>query len=176
DRPSASASYTAPSQLASGASNPSIQMSDFGKAYLAFTAGGNVRAAHYYAGRWALESAALNAIPGDGAGSGTGAPSVATAGDGIGTIAWGEGGHIYSRRVWGTSPSIVFERADVDSLSGWSELSVDQPQAAVGGNSSYVDVAFDEVFTNGSQQQSRVLVRRLQGCQYIDPNGADGLS
>ena len=44
---------------------------------------------------------------------GSGAPQVATAGDGVGIVAWGEGGHVYSRRVWGTAPSVVDEQADI---------------------------------------------------------------
>jgi hypothetical protein len=180
DRPGSAGPYRAPMLIASGASNPSMQASDFGKAYLAFAAAGHggsdVRAAYYHNGGWALESAPLNATPGDDAGAGGGHPAVATAGDGIGTVVWGEGGHIYSRRVWGTSPSIVFERADVSSLSGWSELSVAQPQAGSGGNSSYVNVAFNEVLTDGAARQSRVLVNRLQGSQYNGVKAADGIS
>ncbi len=51
DRPSATAGFGAPQPLASGASNPSIQMSNLAKAYIAFTvadgAGHDVRAAYY---------------------------------------------------------------------------------------------------------------------------------
>ena len=180
DRPSGDSAYAAPVRLASGASNPSIQMSAFGKAYLAFAVGGHggsdVRAAYYYAGKWKLESASLNTSPGDDAGTGSGRPSVATAGDGIATVAWGENGHIYTRRVWGTSPSIAFEQADVSNLGGSSEQSASQPQAGVGGNSSYVDVAFDETFTNGSSRQTRVLLNRLQGSSYEGVTQPDGLS
>ena len=53
-------------------------------------------------------------------------------------MAWGERGHIYTRRVWGTSPSIVFQQADVGTVGGWTEVSADQPDIAVGGNSSWV--------------------------------------
>ena len=105
---------SAPQPLAGGASNPAISISNFGKAYLAFAvagSGGNdVRAAYYYAGRWALESSPLDAAPADDAGSGSGRPAVTSSGDGVGIIAWGEAGHIYTRRVWGTSPSTVYEQ------------------------------------------------------------------
>lgn len=176
-RTSSSTPFSQPRLLATGASNPSIQANQFGKAYLAFTAGGgDVRCAYYESGRWSLESAPLDAIPTDAAGAGQGRPRVATAGDGIATVAWGERGHIYTRRVWGTSPSIVFQQADVGSIGGWGEVSADQPDVAVGGNSSWVGVVFEETIASGSQQQSRVIYNRLQGGAYNGAIGVDGLA
>ena len=63
---SAPVPLSAPAALFAGAANPSISVSNFGKAYLAFTAtagagGGDVRAAYYYQGQWALEAAPLDA-------------------------------------------------------------------------------------------------------------------
>jgi len=174
--------FAAPLYLAGGASNPAISMTNFGKAYLAFTVadggGHDVRAAYYYAGSWALEGAPLNASPADDAGTGGGRPAVAAAGDGIAIVAWGEQGHIYSRRVWGTSPSVVEEQADAP-LSGCSETSVDDPVIGAGGDSSYAAVAFHAQLICNGQQQSRVLLNRLQGSVYdgvaaADPGAADG--
>lgn len=180
DRLSATSNYHAPQLISGGASNPSIQMSNLGKAYLAFAAasggGSNIRVAYYYNGQWQVVAAPLNAAPGDDAGTGAGRPVVATAGDGIATVAWGEEGHIFSRRVWYTSPSIVFEQADVPYYFGWTELSSSQPYAAVGGNSSYVDVVFVETLGAGSSQQSRVLFNQLRGSQYQGVIGNDGLT
>src|SRR5205807_3468852 len=106
--------YSGPQALAAGASNPAVGISIHGKGYLAFTASGagghDVRAAYYNAGQWALESAPLDAAPGDDAGTGAGRPRVTAAGDGVGIAVWGEAGHVYSRRVWATSPSVVFEQ------------------------------------------------------------------
>jgi hypothetical protein len=126
-------------------------MSNFGKAYLAFTAtdgagGGDVRCAFYYQGQWALESAPLDNRPADPAGLGDGRPQVATAGDGTAIVVWGEDGHIYSRRVVGTSPSVVDEQADPPSAYGWAETGAGatDPAVAVGGDDSYATVAFEE--------------------------------
>ena len=59
-RTSQGTAISAPSPLAGGALNPAISITDFGKAYLAFTvaagSGYDVRTAYYYDGRWALES------------------------------------------------------------------------------------------------------------------------
>jgi PKD domain len=171
---------SAPVALFDGASNPAISISDFGKAYLAFTAvgdgGHDVRCAYYDNGQWAVESAPLDAVPADDAGTGTGRPAVAAAGDGVGIVAWGEAGHIYTRRVWATAPSVVFEQADVPSLSGWTEVSADEPAIAADGDSSYAAVVFHEVLTNGSSAQSRVLMNRLRGSQYDGVTQPDGLA
>jgi hypothetical protein len=176
---SASQGFSAPDGVIGGASNPSLQLSNLGKAYLAFTvadgAGSDVRAAFWARGSWALESSPLNAIPADDAGTGSGRPQVATAGDGVGTVVWGEGGHIYSRRVWGVGPSVVIEQAD-GPLPGCSEVSADDPQAGVGGDSSYVGVAFQEVVSCGGQRQQRVLFNRLHGSAYDGLTPVDGLS
>ncbi|MBV8982584.1 MAG: hypothetical protein JO086_16925 [Acidimicrobiia bacterium] len=178
-RASSSSAFGAPQALAAGASNPAIAVSIHDKGYLAFTADGagghDVRAAYYYAGQWAVESAPLDASPSDDAGTGTGRPRVAAAGDGIAIVVWGESGHVYSRRVWGTSPSIVFEQADPPSFAGVSESSADLPAVAAGDDSSYGYVAFHEVLSGGGAQQSRVLLDRLRGSRYEGAYGVDGL-
>jgi hypothetical protein len=180
ERTNALSPWQAPAQLFSGAANPSLSMSAFGKAYLAFTAAGagghDVRAAYFYLGHWALEPTPLDANPADDAGTGGGRPAVATAGDGVGIVAWGENGHIYTRRVWATAPSTVYEQADPPAYSGWSEVSADAPQIGSGGDSSYAEVAFHEVLSNGVSQQSRVLINRLRASRYDGVSGGDGLS
>ncbi len=176
----AASAQAGPSPLAGGAANPAISMSSLGKAYLAFTqdgAGGHdVRCAYYVNGAWALAGGALDASVSDDAGSGSGRPAVTAAGDGVGIVAWGEAGHIYTRRVWQTAPSTVFEQADVPSLPGWTETAADEPAISAGGDSSYAAVAFHEVLSQGSSTQSRVLMRRLVASQYDPVSNADGLT
>jgi hypothetical protein len=178
----------APGALAAGARNPALSMATSGKAYLAFTeagsGGGDVRTAYYNQGLWALEPSPLDANPSADAGTGKGRPAVATSGDGVAIVAWGEGGHIYTRRVWGVSPSVVFQQADPASLGGISEVSASRPAIGTGGDSSYAAVVFQETFTNGSTTQSRVLMNRLHAGSYdgiapvdggsvLGPEGAD---
>ncbi len=178
-RPSAATPLSAPRLLAGAASNPSLQMTIFNKAYLAFTAadgaGSDVRAAYYDQGAWALEGSPLNVTPADDAGTGTGRPAVAAANDGVGIVAWGENGHVLTRRVWGTSPSVVFEQADA-GFGGCSEASADEPAIGSGGDSSYAAVAFHETVSCGGQTQSRVLMNRLRGSLYMGEVTADGVT
>jgi hypothetical protein len=180
ESPGSASGFAAPAPMIGGAGDPAISISNAGKAYLAFNvlgAGGHdVRAAYFVGGRWALESAPLDADPADDAGSGTGRPSVTAAGDGVGIVAWGEAGHVYSRRVRGTAPSLVFEQADVPSLGNWGEVSADQPSIGAGGDSSYATVAFHETFSSAAAMQSRVLSRRLHGSQFDGLDQPDGLT
>ena len=180
DKASTTAQFGSPQALAAGASNPSLEMTNFGKGYLAFTvadgAGHDVRAAYYDSGAWSLEAAPLNDTPADDAGTGSGAPQVAAAGDGVAIVVWGEGGHVFSRRVWGTAPSVVDEQADIPSVSGCGEVSAGNPAVSAGGDSSYADVAFQETVSCGGVDQSRVLVNRLRASQYDGATSADGLS
>lgn len=180
DRLGAALPYQPAVDLANGASNPAISITSFGKAYLAFATaapgGSDVRAAYYYQGQWALEPTALNAVAGDDAGTGSGRPAVAAAGDGVAIVVWGEDGHVFSRRVWATAASVIDEQADPTSLAGWREVSTDQPSVGAGGDSSYANVVFREQLTNGSQTQQRVLMNRLQGSAYDGATQPDGLT
>src|ERR1700761_3790383 len=172
--------FQPPAPVYPAAAKPSISMSNFGKAYLAFTAtdgsgGDDVRASYYYAGAWQLDAAPLDNNPADAAGTGSGPPQVATAGDGDGIVVWGEGGHIFTRRVVKTAVSVVDEQADVPSLNGWQEVSAASPVIATGGDSTYASVAFQETLVNGGAQQSRVLFNRLHGSRYDGIQAADGV-
>ena len=178
-RTGAAAPWSEATKLADGAGNPSLAVSIHGKGYLAFTAAGagghDVRAAYYHGGHWALAPTALDAVPGEDAGAGLGRPRVAACGDGVGIVVWGEAGHIYSRRVWASAPSVVYEQADVPTVSGWRELSADQPEIASGDDSSYANIVWHEVIGNGVFAQSRVLMRRLRGSRYESLATPDGL-
>ena len=179
-RATSSAALSAPQDLYNGGMNPSIELSIHSEGYLAFTAddgaGYDVRDFYYDNGAWQLEAGALNVTPADNAGTGAGAPKVAAAGDGEAIVAWGENGHIYARRVWYAMTSYEVEQADVQSADGFSEEVADSPEIAVGDNSSYADVSFHEVFTNGSQTISRVLVNKLVGSTFQGATEADGQS
>jgi hypothetical protein len=179
-RTSAQSPSTGPTPFAAAASNPSIALSSYGKGYLAFTAPGSgghdVRVAYYDNGTWTVVPTALDADPQGDAGTGGGRPQVAVASDGVAIVAWGEQGHLYTRRVWAASPSAVYEQADVSSYAGWSEVSADQPQIATGGDSSYADVVFHEVLAKGLAQQSRVLVGHLRGSQFDSVAASDGVT
>ena len=169
----------APALLFAGAINPSLSLSPSGKAYLAFAAVGaandQVRTAFYSQGQWSLASGPLNADPSANGGRGGGRPAVVCAGDGVGIVAWGEGGHIYTRRVVGTSPSVAILQADPVAVDGWQEVSTSDPAISSGGDSSYASVTFQAELANGTARQSRVLMNHLHAGQYDGIFQADGV-
>ena len=168
------------SVLYAGAANPSLAISPLGQAYLAFTALGpsqdDVRTAFWQSGQWSLGTAPLDANPADDAGDGAGRPRVAACGDGIGIVTWGEGGHVFARRVIGTTPSTVVDQADPPSLDGWGEVSASDPVIASVGYSTYAAVGFTEQITNGVRTQSRVVYNRLRGATFDGAQEDDGTS
>jgi hypothetical protein len=178
--PGASQPWSAPQALYANASHPSLSMSTFGKAYVAFTAaedgGDDVRTAYYYQGEWALGSGPLNASPGDDAGTGTGRPQIVTSGDGTAIATWGEGGHIYVRRVLGTSPSVSLQQADPSSFGGLPEISATDPVISSGGDSSYAAVVFSETLSSGGGTQTRVLMNHLQAGLFDGTVATDGIT
>jgi hypothetical protein len=181
DRASTTVPFGSPGGLVAGGGSPAISITNLGKAYLAFVAaaggGSTIGVAYYNQGAWTLATTPLSVSSTDGAGTGSGRPAVAAAGDGVGVVAWGEGGHVFSRRVWGTAVSVATEQADA-ALPGCSEVSADEPVLGTEGNSSYADVAFHEVLScgPGAAQQSRVLMNRLVGSRYLGLAQPDGLA
>jgi hypothetical protein len=154
---------------------PSLAISPLGKAYLAYTASGHVQ--------WAYWSAATGWAPGAGpvdatgaaAGAGSDAPQVASCGDGIGIVTWGEGGHVYARRLIGTTPSVQTLQADPATLGALTESSATGPVVACVGLSNFAPVVFTETFTTAGQTETRVVDNRLHGEQFDGAQLADGL-
>ncbi len=175
--------FTAPVAIAGGASDPSLSLSTYGKGYLAFTAadpahprGHDVRYAALISGQWVLSGSPLDQNPADDAGAGTARPRVVCAGDGTGIATWGESGHIFTRRILGTTPSTTVLQADPSSFAGAPEVSADLPVVGAGGDSSYATIAFHETLANGAAPQSRVLVNRLHASRFDGVSGADNLT
>jgi hypothetical protein len=189
DTSGSTSNWQKPLYLHGNAQSPAISMSDAGKAYLAFTAsagsGTDVDAEYFYDGSWQAATAPFNVTPGDDAGTGPGRPAVVCAGDGVGIVTWGEGGHVYARRVWYTSTSTEAPlRLDPQTFDGANEVPPDTsagspagfPAVSAGGNSSYPDIAYDETLTSGSGTWHRVLVTRLIAEDLGPTAAADDLS
>ena len=176
-----SSQLSAPQQLATAAANPSISMNLYGVGYLAYAAsdgsGEDVDVQYWDGSSWAPASPlAMNDTPGDTAGAGTDAPSITAASDGVGIVAWGEGGHVFSRRVSATTTSTEIEQDDVASYAGLTETSATDPEIASGGDSTYPDIVFTENFQNGSGTESRAMLTRLVAETTKPAVAIDGLS
>ena len=152
-RPAGAPGFAALQPIAAAGSDPAVEMSINGVAYLAYSAAGDLQAA-----RLERNATSFNGLPGPldinpaaAAGTGTGRPKVAVAADGVATVVWGESGSVYARRLFelrpSTSPQDVGDNADAPDISSEDD-------------SSYAWVVF---------RQGGAVARRLVGSQFDPP-------
>jgi hypothetical protein len=164
-----------------GASDPAVDLSVNGKSYATFTAPGagghDVRGAYARdGGPWAVIGAPLDANAGNDAGAGSARARVAASADGIGVVVWGEGGHVFARRLQGVRPSVVA----VDALAGLvlegvQAAAADLPAVATQDDDSFTGVALRATFDlGGGTIRTRAVFRRLRGSRFETPSAVDG--
>jgi hypothetical protein len=169
--------WGAPQLLASGASAPSVDMSFNGAAYATYTVGGDVigarmdRTGTTFAGL----SAPLDANPAEVAGDGSNRSRVAISADGTGVAVWGEAGHVYARRMFGTNPSSVVQDLTLPDLEGRPAAGADAPAVDIEDDSSFAWVTFREQFVDGGVAKPRAIGVRLRGSRADPPVAFDGL-
>jgi hypothetical protein len=158
------------------AQSPSVDLSINGAGYVAWAGGGDVRAARLdrTATGFTALAAPLDIDPAATAGDGADRPRVGVAADGVALVAWGEGGHLFARRLFELRPSAAPQRLDVDAFAGLPGGPVAGFDLDVEDDSSFAWVAFRQAVGAGS----RVLARRLRGSLFDDPVdvGADPAS
>ncbi|MCW2952721.1 MAG: hypothetical protein JWQ48_1891 [Conexibacter sp.] len=180
-RPGAAAGYSALQTIwgGGGASDPSLDLSVNRKGYLVFTAPGagghDVRVAFSKDGApWQLIAAPLDHDANADAGSGSNRPRVGTSADGTAVVAWGEAGHVYTRRVQGLRPSVLSTDANAGLvIEGVQAASVDQPEVGVQDDDSFTGIAMRAQFAVGGVLRSRVVYRRLRGSRFEQPVNVD---
>jgi hypothetical protein len=160
-RPAGAPGYAALQQIAPAGSDPDVEMSINGVAYLAWTSGGDVQAARLERNATTFNGlpGPLDINPGATAGTGTGRPKVAVAADGVATVVWGESGNVYARRLFELRPSAAPQ--------GVAE-NADEPDISSEDDSSFAWVVF---------RQGGAVARRLVGSQFDPPvtiEGAEG--
>ncbi|MEA2288597.1 MAG: hypothetical protein QOD55_594 [Solirubrobacteraceae bacterium] len=176
-RPDATKPFTAPQLVATGASDPSVDLSVNDVAYVSFTrpgGGGNdVLAVRKDRGSVSFVGVdgALDIDPARDAGSGTGRSRVAVAADGVALVVWGEAGRVYARRVFGARLSAAPQDATADVLGGFGYVAADAPDVDIEDDSSFAWVVFRERFSDG---QAHAVARRLRGGTFDDPVAIDG--
>lgn len=172
-RPSVDAPFTAIVQVAPVASDPAIDMSINGVAYLTYTAaGGDVRAARMERNGLSFNVLpdVLDIVPADVAGTGTGRSAVAVAADGIATVVWGEAGHVYGRRLFEMRLSTAPQDLALSSLGGATGGVADLPDISAEDDSSFAWVVFRQQIGGAPH----ALARRLVGSQFEPPAVIDG--
>jgi hypothetical protein len=169
--------WGAPQLLASGAADPSIDMSFNGAAYATYTVNGDVLGARMdrTGATFVPLSGPLDAAPPDVSGVGSGRSRVAISADGTGVAVWGENNHVFVRRMFGTNPSSVsidLTQADLDGHAGGA---ADAPSVDIEDDSSFAWVAFRQRFADGAGTTPRAIGVRLRGSKTDPPVAFDGL-
>ena len=169
--------YGTPQLLASGASDPSVDMSFNGAAYATYTVNGDVVGARMdrTGATFAGLSGPLDADAAHTSGVGSGRSRVAIAADGTGVAVWGENGRVYARRMFGTAPSSVVLDLTLNDLDGHAGGVADAPSVDIEDDSSFAWVAFRQQFADGKSATSRAIGVRLRGSRTDPPVAFDGL-
>jgi hypothetical protein len=164
-RPAGAPGFAPLQQVATTGSNPDVEMSINGVAYLTWTTSGDVVAARLERNGTTFNGVpgALDIDPAATAGTGAGRPKVAVAADGIATVVWGESGNVYARRIF----ELRLSTAPQDLGAG-----ADLPEISSEDDSSFAWVSF--------RQNGLPIARRLLGSQFdppvqIGPESADSV-
>ena len=167
----AGGAWSAPTPLGGGG-NPAVDLSINGTAFASFTSDGDVRVARLdrRTNAWTLLPQPADVDPAKAAGVGGGRSRVAISADGVGVVTWGEGGHVYARKMFGgglsNAPQDLTPADFGGRVAGVSEL----PEIDAEDDSSYAWVVFRQTFADGG---TRILARRQRGTSFDDPVAVD---
>jgi hypothetical protein len=176
-RPAGAPAFGGPQLLASGASDPSVDMSFNGASFATYTVNGDVLAARMDRTATAFTglAAPLDIDAANSAGVGTARSRVAISADGTAVATWGEGGHVYARRLFGTNVSTAPQDLTLGELDGHAGGTADAPDVDIEDDSSFAWITFRQQFTDGSVQKPRAIGVRLRGSRTEPAVAFDGL-
>jgi hypothetical protein len=164
----AATAWSAPVPIAPVATDPSLDLSINGVAYVTFTAGGDVLGARLArdATAWAPLEQPLDVTPADT----TGHSDVALSADGTAVAAFVEGTKVIGRRLFGTKVSQVPQVLNVDQIEGHVGGGADSPDIDIEDDSSFAWMVFRQNFDD----HPRALARRLLGSTFDPAIVVDG--
>jgi hypothetical protein len=182
ERPSKTKPWTAPVQVYSGAlpvSDPQLDVTIFGTAFVSFTVGTDVLVARkpYNAG-WEVLPGPVDIDTSRVASD----ADIAAAADGSAIVAWTESGadnvsHVFTRRITVKGQlSAVPREVSVARFRGRLGGSADNPSITIQDDSSYAFVAIRQDFNDNGTIVSRAIARRLVASQFESPHAIDGLA
>ncbi len=170
-RPATGQAYGPPIPLAPG-SDPSVDLSINGTAFASYTSAGDVRMARLdrRTNAWTGLSQPADVDPARAAGVGTGRSMVAISADGIGVVTWGEGGHVFARKMFNSGISNAPQDLTPPDFEGRVATVSDLPYVDAEDDSSYAWIVFRQTFADGG---SRTLARRQRGTAFDPPVAVD---
>jgi hypothetical protein len=171
-RPGGATGFQAPVPLGTG-SDPSVDLSINGTAYASFTSAGDVRMARLdrRTSAWGMLEQPVDVDPARVAGVGTGRSRVAVSADGIGVVTWGEAGHVYARKMFGTGLSPTPQDLTPPTFGDRVTTISDLPDIDAEDDSSFAWVVFRQAFADGGP--ARILAMRQRGTAFDPPVAVD---
>lgn len=172
--------FGVPQAIAGAASNPDVALGVGAKGYLVWVQPGSsaadLRAASVdRVGTWNVLPGVLDIEPARDAGLGTGRPRVAAAADGFATVAWGEAGEVWARKLFRTEMSQLPQQLSGSAVDGSPSQTADLPEVDMEFDSSFAWVAFRQVVSDGGGRD-RVVARRMRGTEFDPAVAVDGLA
>ena len=164
--------FAAPVALASG-SLPSIDLSIHGAGLVSLTSPeGDVRIARLDRRNngWAVLAESADVGAANPAGVGNGRSKIAISADGVGIVTWGEAGHVWARKVFGSGISNAPQDLTVPSFGSRVSTVSELPDVDAEEDSSYAWVVYRQLFSDGG---SRILARRQRGTAFEAPVAID---
>ena len=152
--------------------DPAVDLSINGTAYASYTSSGDVRLVRLdrRTNAWAGLPQPADVDPARAAGVGSGRSKVAISADGVGVVTWGEGGHVFARKMFNTGLSNAPQDLTPPVFEGRIPTSSDVPDIDAEDDSSYAWVVFRQAFADGG---SRILARRQRGTGFDPPVAVD---
>ncbi len=163
--------YAAPVPFGPGR-DPSVDLSINGTAFASFTSNGDVRLARLdrRSNVWIGLEQPVDVDPARPAGVGSGRSKIAISADGIGVVTWGEGGHVFARKMFNTGVSNAPQDLTPADYAGRVATVSDLPEVDAEDDSSYAWIVFRQSFADGG---SRILARRQRGTGFEPPVAVD---
>lgn len=173
-RPAGAPGFTAPQAIAGPASDPSIDMSINGGAYISFTSNGDVRVARMdrKAQTFGLLGDVLDINQPIPAGEGANRSRVAVSADGTAVVVWGENGHVFGRRIFFDRVSTAPQDVNVGALEGHAGGPADSPSIDIEDDSSFAWATFRQAFDDGHYH---LVAKRLVGSLFEQETKVDGI-
>jgi hypothetical protein len=168
----AGGAFAAPVPFGAGGA-PAVDLSINGTAFASFTSdAGDVRIARLdrRTNAWGVLGAPADIDPARPAGVGADRSKVAISADGIGVVTWGEGGHVYARKMFNGGLSNAPQDLTPATFGDRVSTTSDEPDVDAEDDSSYAWVVFRQSFADGG---SRILARRQRGTAFDPPVAVD---
>lgn len=171
-RPATDQAFSEPVPLGPGVA-PAVDLSINGTAFASFSSAGDVVVSRLdrRTNTWTTLPQRADVDPARVAAAAGGRSRVAISADGIGVVTWGEAGHVFARKMFGTALSNAPQDLTPAAVDGRPTALSELPEIDAEDDSSYAWIVFRQSFADGGA--SRVLATRQRGTGFDPPIAID---